>query len=231
MAGRHRAGHRDGRRVPVDRAVGRLPVVRAGAGPRPGVPAVRHHADAGLDNQLAFLDAALDYVAGHTPRDAETRYLEAVVTTWHNTDAPRGRRAAQRRPDDAMTAATADPPGARLAVAASTSCSAGRVSMRAMALLRVLVGPIVLLHLRPILDDAWHGRIYRDRFHEPYASWYPELPARRCTSPCCGSARVAAVAMTIGFLHAGRRRSSCSASSRTTCSCRRRTSTTTAPTS
>jgi hypothetical protein len=49
---------------------------------------VRHHADAGLDNQLAFLDAALDYVADHTPRDTETRYLEAVVTAWHNTDEP-----------------------------------------------------------------------------------------------------------------------------------------------
>jgi hypothetical protein len=52
-------------------------------------PGVRHHADAGLDNQLAFLDAALDYVADHTPRDTETRYLEAVVTTWHNTDDPK----------------------------------------------------------------------------------------------------------------------------------------------
>ena len=52
-------------------------------------PGVRHHADAGLDNQLAFLDAALDYVADHTPRDDETQYLEAVVTTWHNTDAPK----------------------------------------------------------------------------------------------------------------------------------------------
>ena len=51
-------------------------------------PEVRHHADAGLDNQLAFLDAALDYVADHTPRDEETRYLEARVTTWNNTDAP-----------------------------------------------------------------------------------------------------------------------------------------------
>ena len=51
-------------------------------------PAVRHHADAGLSNQVAFLDAALDYVADHTPRDTETRYLEAVVTTWHNTDDP-----------------------------------------------------------------------------------------------------------------------------------------------
>jgi hypothetical protein len=48
----------------------------------------RHHADAGLDNQLAFLDAALDWVADNTPHDTETRYLEAVVTTWHNTDDP-----------------------------------------------------------------------------------------------------------------------------------------------
>jgi hypothetical protein len=51
-------------------------------------PAVRHHADAGLDNQLAFLRAALDWVADNTPRDRETRYLEARVTSWHNADAP-----------------------------------------------------------------------------------------------------------------------------------------------
>jgi hypothetical protein len=52
-------------------------------------PAVRHHADAGLDNQLAFLRASLDYVARHTPRDHDTRYLEATVTSWHNDDPPR----------------------------------------------------------------------------------------------------------------------------------------------
>jgi hypothetical protein len=52
-------------------------------------PALRQHADAGLDNQLAFLGAALDYVADHTPRDTDTRYLEAVVTTWHDADAPK----------------------------------------------------------------------------------------------------------------------------------------------
>jgi hypothetical protein len=51
-------------------------------------PAIRHHADAGLANQLAFLDAALDWVADNTPRDAETRYLEATVTSWHNADKP-----------------------------------------------------------------------------------------------------------------------------------------------
>jgi hypothetical protein len=52
-------------------------------------PEVRHHADAGLDNQLAFLQAALDWVAAHTPRDRETRRLEATVTYWHNDDPPR----------------------------------------------------------------------------------------------------------------------------------------------
>ena len=52
-------------------------------------PQYRHHADAGLDNQLAFLRAALDWVAANTPRDNETRYLEARVTAWHNDDQPR----------------------------------------------------------------------------------------------------------------------------------------------
>ena len=49
-------------------------------------PQLRHHADAGLANQLAFLDAALDWVAENTPRDRETRYLEATVMSWHNDD-------------------------------------------------------------------------------------------------------------------------------------------------
>ena len=50
------------------------------------------------------------------------------------------------------------------------------VSLRSLALLRVLVGPIVLLHLAPFLSDSLHGRTYQDSFYEPYASWYPELP-------------------------------------------------------
>ena len=52
-------------------------------------PSRRHHADAGIDNQLAFLAAALDYVATHTPDDDDTVYLEATVTAWHNDDPPR----------------------------------------------------------------------------------------------------------------------------------------------
>jgi uncharacterized membrane protein YphA (DoxX/SURF4 family) len=72
------------------------------------------------------------------------------------------------------------------------------VSMRAMALLRVLVGPVVLLHLRPILDAARHGRIYRDTFYEPYADWYPELP-RGMYVAMLWIAVAAALAMTIGL--------------------------------
>ena len=52
-------------------------------------PSRRRHADAGLSNQVAFLDAALDYVAAHTPRDTETRYLQAEVTTRHNNHEPK----------------------------------------------------------------------------------------------------------------------------------------------
>ncbi len=73
------------------------------------------------------------------------------------------------------------------------------VSMRAMAMLRVLVGPVVLLHLRPIFDAARQGRIYRDSFYEPYAGWYPELP-RGLYVAMLWVAVVAALAMTIGLL-------------------------------
>src|SRR5690348_3911930 len=72
------------------------------------------------------------------------------------------------------------------------------VSMRALALLRVLIGPVVLLHLRPILDAARTGRIYSDSFYEPYASWYPELP-RGLYVAMLWVAVVAALAMTIGL--------------------------------
>lgn len=78
----------DGRRVPVE--VPWAGYRWAELVPNEGLsyPAVRRHATAGLDNQLAFLDSALDWVADHTPRDHETRYLEARVTAWHNADPP-----------------------------------------------------------------------------------------------------------------------------------------------
>jgi hypothetical protein len=52
-------------------------------------PAERKLADTGIDIQLASFEAALDYVASHTPRDTETRYLEATVTYWHNAHEPK----------------------------------------------------------------------------------------------------------------------------------------------
>lgn len=44
--------------------------------------------------------------------------------------------------------------------------------LRPLVLLRYLVGPIVVVHLWLIV----HGTLYMDTFHEPYASWMPELP-------------------------------------------------------
>jgi hypothetical protein len=79
----------DGRRVPIERPWSgyRWDELVPNRGLR--YLSIRHHADAGLDNQLAFLDAALDWVADNTPRDRATRYLEATVTSWHNADPPR----------------------------------------------------------------------------------------------------------------------------------------------
>jgi hypothetical protein len=79
----------DGRRVPVERPWSGYRWDELVRDRGLGYPSVRHHADAGLDNQLAFLASALDWVAANTPRDHDTRYLEATVTAWHNADPPR----------------------------------------------------------------------------------------------------------------------------------------------
>ena len=75
----------DGRRVPVERdwsgySWAELTDSRVGL----QYPSVNRHAVAGVENQLAFLDAALDWVADNTPRDRETRHLEARVTYFRN---------------------------------------------------------------------------------------------------------------------------------------------------
>ena len=79
----------DGRRVPIEQPWSgyRWEALVPNVGLQ--YPSVRHHADAGLANQLAFLRSALDWVAANTPRDHDTRYLEATVTSWHNDDPPR----------------------------------------------------------------------------------------------------------------------------------------------
>lgn len=78
-----------GRRVPIERAWSGYRWDELVQDRGLSYPSIRHHADAGLANQLAFLEAALDWVADNTPRDDQTRYLEATVTSWHNADAPR----------------------------------------------------------------------------------------------------------------------------------------------
>jgi len=78
----------DGRRVPIERSWSGYRWEELVQDRGLSYPSVRHHADAGLDNQLAFLDSALEWVALNTPRDDETRYLEATVTSWHNDDPP-----------------------------------------------------------------------------------------------------------------------------------------------
>jgi hypothetical protein len=74
-----------------------------------------------------------------------------------------------------------------------------RVSLRALEMLRIAVGPVTLLHLWPFLDAARHGRIYRDVFYEPYAAWYPELPRAMYVALLWVGA-AAAVLMTVGLL-------------------------------
>ena len=99
-----------------------------------------------------------------------------------------------------MNAAAVDaPPQARGLLARLDELLGRRVSMRALALLRVLAGPAVLLHLQPFLSDALDGRTYRDAFYEPYAAWYPQLPDALYTA-LLGLAVVAAVSMSLGFL-------------------------------
>jgi hypothetical protein len=78
----------DGRRVPVEAPWSGYRWSELVPNQGLSYPSVRRHATAGLDNQLAFLASALDWVADHTPRDRETLYLEARVTSWHNADPP-----------------------------------------------------------------------------------------------------------------------------------------------
>ena len=90
-------------------------------------------------------------------------------------------------------------PHLRGVIAAFDDLLSRAVSIRALALLRVLAGPAVLMHLRPFLSDALDGRIYRDALYEPYTAWYPEVP-RAIYVGLLLLAAVAAVAMSLGHL-------------------------------
>lgn len=71
--------------------------------------------------------------------------------------------------------------------------------VRALSVLRIMLGPIVLLHLEDTFRLAADGIVYSDRFYLPYADWYPEA-GRTLYVGLLVSAGVAAVAMSIGLL-------------------------------
>lgn len=78
----------DGGRVPVDEPWADYEWGDLVRGRGLTAPWRRHHADAGVDNQLELLGEALDWVAANTPLDHQTRYLEAEVTVWQNLGEP-----------------------------------------------------------------------------------------------------------------------------------------------
>lgn len=49
-------------------------------------------------------------------------------------------------------------------------------STRPLALLRIVLGPVVLAHLAPFLADSLRGITYLDRFHTPWLEVLPEVP-------------------------------------------------------
>ncbi len=72
------------------------------------------------------------------------------------------------------------------------------IDYRPLAVLRILLGPITLLHLWPFLRSATGGVSYRDGFYAPYATWYPELPEAIYFAALYAAA-AAAVLVTVGL--------------------------------
>jgi hypothetical protein len=73
-----------------------------------------------------------------------------------------------------------------------------RGSVRAVAVLRIAIGPITLIHLRPFLRQALAGESYTDHFWVPFFRWWPELPDRVWFAMLWVGA-AAAVLMTVGL--------------------------------
>jgi hypothetical protein len=71
--------------------------------------------------------------------------------------------------------------------------------LRAMAVLRILLGPITLLHLEPFLRDASAGLDYDDHFWQPYVGWAPS-PSGELWRIVLWVGAGSAVLMTLGVL-------------------------------
>lgn len=75
----------------------------------------------------------------------------------------------------------------------------GLGDLRHLELLRIALGPIVILHLWPFFERAVDGVAYSDRFVAPYVAWYPEAP-RELYFALLWLAVPAAVALSIGLV-------------------------------
>lgn len=71
-------------------------------------------------------------------------------------------------------------------------------SVRALAILRIALGPVVLAHLGPFLADSLRGTTYDDRFNTPWFGFVPEIPGE-VQLALIWTGAVAAVALCIGW--------------------------------
>lgn len=71
-------------------------------------------------------------------------------------------------------------------------------SIRAMAVLRIVLAPVVVVHLWPFLTDTLDGVTYLDHFHEPWFAFVPEVPGGVQVAMVWTGA-VAAIAMGFGW--------------------------------
>lgn len=71
-------------------------------------------------------------------------------------------------------------------------------SVRSLAVLRIVLGPVVVLHLWPFLVDTWRGVTYDDRFFEPWWGFVPEVPGAVQVGLVWTGA-VAAVGLALGW--------------------------------
>ena len=71
-------------------------------------------------------------------------------------------------------------------------------SVRGVAVLRIVLGPSVIWHLRPFLTDAVGGITYHDRFQQQWWPWFPNAPAGLYVA-LLWIGVAAAVLMTVGL--------------------------------
>ncbi|WP_436794324.1 HTTM domain-containing protein [Actinospongicola halichondriae] len=71
-------------------------------------------------------------------------------------------------------------------------------SIRSMAVLRIVLAPVVVVHLWPFLVDAVTGETYLDHFNEPWFTFLPQVPGVvQVVLVWVGA--IAAVAMGVGW--------------------------------